>query len=64
MFPFDYLHLDRSGKPVKGEALSNMEDVDVTLLVAKASKGKAIFSHVVPQKGVDVEHYAVDVLMK
>ena len=63
VFSFDYLHLDKSGKPVTGEALSNMEDVDVTILVAKASKGKAIFSHVVPQKGVYIEHYAVDVLM-
>jgi hypothetical protein len=41
-----------------------MEDVDVTILVAKAPRGNAMFAHVVPQTGVDMEHYAVDVLMK
>ena len=64
VFSLDYLYLDKSGKQIKGEALANMEDVDVTILVAKASRGKAVFSHVVPQKGIDMEHYAVDVLMK
>ncbi len=64
VFSFDYLYLDKSGKPLKREALPNMEDVDVTILLATASREKAIFSHVVPQKGIDMEHYAVDVLMK
>jgi hypothetical protein len=65
VFSFDYLYLDKSGKPVvKQEALANLEDVDVTILVVKASRGKAVFSHVVPQKGIDMDHYAVDELMK
>jgi hypothetical protein len=64
VFSFDYLYLDKSGKPIKRDALATMEDVDVTILVAKASRGKAVFSHVVPPKGVDMEHYALDVLMK
>ena len=38
--------------------------VALTILVANDSKGKACFAHVVPQKGIDAEHYAVDVLMK
>ena len=44
--------------------MQNMEDIDVTILVAKDTMGKAVFAHVVPQKGVDLEHYAVDVVMK
>jgi hypothetical protein len=50
VFSFDYLYLDKSGKPIKREALADMEDVDVTILVAKASRGKAIFSHVVSKR--------------
>ena len=48
VFSFDYLYLDKSGKQIKrGEALANLEEVDVAIPVVKASKGKAIFSHVV-----------------
>ena len=36
------------------------EDIDLTTLVAKELLGKAIFAHVVPQKGVDPDHFAVD----
>ncbi len=32
--------------------------------MAHDSRGKAHFAHVVPQKGVDPDHFAVDVLMK
>ena len=38
--------------------------VDLTILVAKDARGKAVFAHVVLQKGVDPEHYAVDALME
>ena len=64
VFSFDYLFLDVSGQVVKRDAMQSMEDVDVTILVAKDTMGKAVFAHVVPQKGIDLEHYAVDVLMK
>ena len=36
----------------------------LTILVAKDSLGKAIFAHVVLQKGVDPAYYAVDALVK
>ena len=38
--------------------------MSLTLLVAKDSLGKAVFAHVVPQKGVDPAHYSVDALIK
>ena len=43
---------------------SDREEVDLTILIAKESMGKSVFAHVVPQKGVDRDHYSVDVLMK
>ena len=63
-FSFDYLHLDASGIPVKKEDVLAGAEVSLTILVAKDSLGKAVFTHVVPQKGVDADHYAVDVLME
>ena len=36
----------------------------MTILVAKDLMGKAVFGHVVPQKGVDTEHFAVDALVQ
>ena len=36
----------------------------VKLLVAKCFKTRCVFAHVVPQKGVDPERYAVDRLVK
>ena len=41
-----------------------MEDVDLIALVAKDLLGKAIFAHVVPQKGWDRYHFAVDMLLR
>ena len=64
VFSFDYLFLDKAGRAVKKDNLGNREDVDVTILVAKESTGKSIFAHVVPQKGIDMDHYAVDLLLK
>ena len=63
VFSFDDLFLDKTGRVVRRENLANREDVDVTTLVAKESMGESIFAHVVPQKGVDMEHYAVDLLL-
>ena len=64
VFSFDYLFLDRTGQRVSRESLTaNREEVDLTILVAKDSLGKSVFGHVVPQKGVDQDHYAVDVLL-
>ena len=64
VFSFDYLYLDKSGGVLKKSSLLDMEDVSVTILVAKESRGKSTFAHVVPQKGVDMDHYSVDLLMK
>ena len=47
----------------KEDVLAGAE-VSLTILVAKDSLGKAVFANVVPQKGVDADHYAVDVLME
>ena len=58
------MYLDKTGRVVKRESLGNLEDVDVAILVAKKSMGKSIVAHAVPQKGVDMEHYAVDLLLK
>ena len=63
-FSFDYLHLDASGIPVKKASVLAGAEVSLTILVAKDSLGKAVFAHAVPQKGVDADHYAVDVLME
>ena len=64
VFSFDYLHLDASGIPVARKDVMDGAEVSLTILVAKESKGKAVFAHVVPQKGVDSHHFAVDILMK
>ena len=64
VFSFDYLFLDASGRKVEREKLSaTREEVDLTLLVVRDSKGKSLFGHVVPQKGVDQDNYAVDILL-
>ena len=64
VFSFDYLFLDKTGQRVERAALSaGREEVDVTILVAKDSLGKSLFGHVVPQKGIDQDHYAVDILL-
>ena len=64
IFAFDYLFLDEAGNLLEREALSNGATADLTILVAKDLKGKAVFGHVVPQKGVDAEHFAVDALLQ
>ena len=64
VFAFDYLFLDESGNLLQHDAISSGADVDLTILVAKYLKGKAVFGHVVPQKGVDKEHFAVDALVQ
>ena len=51
VFTFDYLYLDTKGQAIKNDGTVNKEDVDVTILVAKDTLTKAVFAHVVPQKG-------------
>ena len=64
VFAFDYLFLDESGNLLERDAISSGASVDLTILVAKDLKGKAVFGHVVPQKGIDKEHFAVDALVQ
>jgi len=65
VFAFDYLFIGKDGKPIARQDLTdNREEVDVKILIAKDTRGKAVFSHVIPQKGVDQDHYSVDVMVK
>ena len=49
VFSFDYLFLDAGGQRVSRESLTQArEEVSLTILVAKDSKGKSSFMHVVP----------------
>ena len=69
VFAFDYLFLDKTGNVVTRAALepdgfTALEDIDLTILVAKDLLGMAIFAHAVPQKGVDPDHFTVDVLLE
>ena len=64
VFAFDYSFLGEAGNLLEREALSNGVTADLAILVAKDLKGKAVFGHVVPQKGVDQDHFAVDALIQ
>ena len=64
VFSFDYLHLDEAGNLVTRDDVRGGAKVTLKLLVAKDSLGKAVFAHVVPQKGVDPAHYHVDALIR
>ena len=46
------LHLDATDSPVSREAMAAGAQVSLTLLVVKDFFGKAVFAHVMPQKGV------------
>ena len=64
VFAFDYLFLDEKGNVIQRQDVNAETKIGLKILVAHDSKGKAHFAHVVPQKGIDADHYAVDVLMK
>ena len=65
VFAFDYLFLGHDGRAIRREELTEgREEVKVKLLVAKDIRGKAVFAHVIPQKGVDQDHYSVDAPVK
>ena len=65
VFAFDYLFIGKDGVPIQRQHLSeDRDEVDVKILIAKDTRGKAVFAHVIPQKGVDADHYSVDVLVK
>ncbi len=64
VFSFDYVFYDEKGDVVTREARLAGAAIDLTVLVAKDSWGKAAFMHVVPQKGVDSEKFSVDILLE
>ena len=64
VFAFDYLYLSKSGSVIPRAELGDREEVDLVILVAKDLMGKACFAHVVLQKGVDQDHFVVDVLVE
>ena len=39
-------------------------DTPIKIFVAKCNMTKCIFAHLLPQKGMDLEHYAVERLKK
>ena len=57
---FDYLYLTE-GRVLRREELEEDDEkkTQVKVLVVKDLKTKAVFAHVVPQKGVDADGYAV-----
>ena len=65
VFAFDYLLIGKDGLPIRRQDLTEgREEVSVKTLTAKDTRSKAVLSHVIPQKGVDQDHYSVDVLSK
>ena len=64
VFSFDYLHLDAAGKPIARGTMEAGAAAARTNLVAKDSLGKAVFAHLVLQKGVDPVRYSVDALIR
>ena len=68
VFSFDYLFLDKDGRSVRKRGEGDVDEPEteahVKILVAKDSLGKAVFAHVVPQKGIDANNYAVQALLR
>ena len=61
---FDYMFLKRNGDFGGPEDESEVEgDGGIKILVVYDSKSRAVFAHVVPQKGVDPKRYAVDMIV-
>ena len=60
---FDYAYVGDKGEIVSREQ-AETEEGSVTILVVRDSATKAVFGHVVPQKGIDAKQFAVDELVK
>jgi hypothetical protein len=59
---FDYMFLKKTGEYSQSEA--DTADGGIQILVVKDSKSKAVFAHVVPQKGADPKRYVVDMIVE
>ena len=65
VFAFDYLFIGKDGLAIRRQDLTELRnEVAVKILIARDTRGKAAFAHVIPRKGVDEDHYSVDVLVK
>ena len=60
----DYMYLARKGVFSKDELPEEEKSTAVCVLVAKCSATQCLFAHIVPQKGVDSDGYAVEQLKK
>ena len=60
---FDYLFVLKSGKLVERSEVHEQE-VQVKILVVKDKKSRAVFAHLVQQKGADADGYAVECLRR
>ena len=63
IFSFDYLFIDEDGNLAKRDEEENAKTL-VKVLVAHDTRTGCMFAHVVPQKGVDPDHFAVDLLVE
>ena len=59
---FDYAYVGDKGEIASREE-AELEEGSVTILVVRDSATKAVFGHVVPQKGVDAKKFAIDALV-
>ena len=64
VFAFNYFYLSKSGSVIPRNDLGDREEIDLVVLVAKDVLAEAHFAHVVPQKGVDQDHFVVDALIE
>ena len=58
LIAFDYKGLSDKGNLVEGD------EVAARVLVVRDRRGKCVHGHLVPQKGVDIDRFAVDCLVQ
>ena len=64
MISMDYMFITRQGAVIS-EGDPGWDDPEaLKVLVVKDSRSKSVFAHAVPQKGVDVKRYAVDMIVE
>ena len=64
MVSFDYAFLSDEGEIVDSAGFEAAGDGAVKVLVIRDSKSKALFSHVVPSKGIDEKGFSVNALVE
>ena len=60
---FDYAFLSDGAEITSQDAFESAGDSAIKVLVVRDDKSKAVFGHVVPQKGIDEKGFAVDALV-